>query len=301
MSTSLEDVLSPLDEDLRRCIEHIARACTQIADAVRSGRTEKIATSNTFGDEQLEIDVFADKILFDELRASGVVATASSEEVPTEIRLGDGSYSVAFDPLDGSSVIGTNFSVGTIFGVWPGTSLLNRTGRELIVGGCAVYGPRTTISIAIKSLPSMELILKDDKWFKTREFSTISEGKLFAPGNLRASQSHPGYNELLTYWLTNKYTLRYTGAMVPDLNQLLIKGKGVFCNPSTASAPAKLRLLYECAPMAYLFEQSGGRTSDGEKSLLDIPVSALDVRTQVCYGSKEEVERFQKLVGPAGS
>lgn len=132
----------------------------------------------------------------------------------------------------------------------------------------------------------------------TGKFTAIGEGKLFAPGNLRATQTHPGYSELVNYWITNGYTLRYTGGMVPDVNQLLIKGKGVFCNPATAKAPAKLRLLYECAPLAYLVERSGGMSSDGQMSLLDVPVSQLEVRVQACYGSKDEVERFDKMVGP---
>ena len=127
-------------------------------------------------------------------------------------------YSVAFDPLDGSSIIDTNFAVGTIWGTWAGSKLTGVTGRGLKCAGIAVYGPRTTITLAIDGLDyAHEFLLVDDfssrhgSWVKTNEFTTIDEGKLFAPGNLRATQDNPGYAELFNYWSTNQYQLRYTG------------------------------------------------------------------------------------------
>lgn len=134
-------------------------------------------------------------------------------------------------------------------------------------------------------------------WVLVQSFYTINEGKLFAPGNLKATQDNPGYAKLVQYWMENKYQLRYTGGMVPDCNQILIKGKGVFANPASPSAPAKLRVLYEVAPVAFLIERAGGASSDGERSALDIPIPGTDVRSQVCYGSKGEVARFNEFVG----
>jgi sedoheptulose-bisphosphatase len=96
-------------------------ACKEIAYKIRTASCDKMACFNEFGDEQLAIDILANNVLFQNLRDSGVVATASSEETPTEDPMGGEGYSVAFDPLDGSSIIDTNFAVGTIFGIWPGS------------------------------------------------------------------------------------------------------------------------------------------------------------------------------------
>ena len=218
--------------------------------------------------------------------------------------MGGFGYSVAFDPLDGSSVIDSNFAVGTIWGTWPGDRLVGITGRQLKSAGIAVYGPRTSITIAVDGIENAhEFLLVDDfsgrhgSWIKTNEFSSIEEGKLFAPGNLRATQDNPGYAELFNFWLSNQYQLRYTGGMVPDVNQLLIKGKGVFVNVGSKNTKSKLRVLYEVAPIGYLIEKAGGKTSEGSMSVLDIPITQTEQRTQCAYGAAKEVERFEELVG----
>uniref|UniRef100_A0A7S0ZFH1 Sedoheptulose-1,7-bisphosphatase, chloroplastic n=1 Tax=Timspurckia oligopyrenoides TaxID=708627 RepID=A0A7S0ZFH1_9RHOD len=304
---TLEDWLriNNIETNLGITTRAIFTACKEIAYKIRTASCDKVACFNEFGDEQLAIDLLADKALFDNLKSCGVVATASSEEVPQETPITEGgSYSVAFDPLDGSSIIDTNFSVGTIFGVWPGSKLTGITGRQLVCSGLAVYGPRTTITVAIDGTDyAHEFLLMDDfsgrhgQWIHTQVFSTVSEGKLFAPGNLRAVNDNPGYASLVQYYKDNKYQLRYTGGMVPDVNQILVKGKGVFCNPESPTAKAKLRVLYEVAPIGYLMEKGGAKSSDGKGSVLDIPINSTEVRSQVCVGSKDEVERFEKMVG----
>lgn len=110
----LEDWLYRVEKDLGKCTRAIFAACKEVAYKIRTASCDKMACFNDFGDEQLAIDVLADKVIFDNLSSSGVVATASSEENPSEVSLTPGGkFSVAFDPLDGSSIIDTNFSVGT--------------------------------------------------------------------------------------------------------------------------------------------------------------------------------------------
>jgi sedoheptulose-bisphosphatase len=248
--------------------------------------------------------LLANNVIFQNLKDSGSVATASSEETPIEDPMFGSGYSVAFDPLDGSSIIDSNFAVGTIWGVWPGDRLTGVTGRQLKSAGIAVYGPRTTITLAISGVNGAhEFLLIDDfssrhgEWVKTNEFTTIGEGKLFAPGNLRATQDNEGYAQLFEYWLANQYQLRYTGGMVPDVNQLMVKGKGVFVNVNSKNTKSKLRLLYEAAPIAFIIEAAGGKSSEGEKSLLDVLIKETEQTTQVAYGSPREVERFEQMVG----
>lgn len=135
------------------------------------------------------------------------------------------------------------------------------------------------------------------EWIKTNEYSTINEGKLFAPGNLRATQDNEGYAKLFNYWNENQYQLRYTGGMVPDVNQIMVKGKGIFVNVASKKTKSKLRVLYEVAPIGYIIEKAGGKSSDGEKSVLDIPITTTEQVSQVAFGSKDEVDRFNELVG----
>jgi len=301
---TIEEWLEVCEPGLKKSMLAMFRACKEIAYKIRTASCDKMACFNEFGDEQLAIDILANNVIFQNLKASGSVATASSEETPTEDPMGGKGYSVAFDPLDGSSVIDTNFAVGTIWGIWPGDKLTGITGRQLKGSGIAVYGPRTTITIAVSNMDfAHEFLLVDDfsanhgQWLKTNEFRSIEEGKLIAPGNLRATQDNAGYSELFNYWLSNTYQLRYTGGMVPDVNQLMVKGKGVFVNVASKNTKSKLRCLYEVAPIGYLIEKAGGKTSEGEKSVLDIPITQTEQVSQVAFGSPKEVERFEKLVG----
>lgn len=149
---------------LNKTLRAMFASCKEISYKIRTASCAKSACFNEFGDEQLAIDLLADKVIFENLRECGTCATASSEEVPEEVAINsNGSFSVAFDPLDGSSIIDTNFSVGTIFGVWPGSKLTGITGNTLAASGLAVYGPRTTISLAVDGIEGAhEFLLIDD-------------------------------------------------------------------------------------------------------------------------------------------
>jgi sedoheptulose-bisphosphatase len=264
---------------------------------IRTAETGKAGTKNEFGEEQLTLDVLADNLIFAKLKDSGVIANASSEEQAEAVDLGGIGFSAAFDPLDGSSLVDVNLAVGTIFGIWPGKELLGQTGAAQAAAGYAVYGPRTTFVLATNNEVNEFTLQGNGVWQLTTAKLQITAGKMFAPGNLRAITDHPGYRKLVEYWQTEKYTLRYSGGMVPDVNQILLKGKGVFSYPGSESAPAKLRLLYECAPLAKVIETAGGASSDGSESILQAKIEAFDQRIAVCLGSKNEVQRFEEFCG----
>lgn len=135
----------------------------------------------------------------------------------------------------------------------------------------------------------------------TKQFTIQEDCKTFAPGNLRATSDHDCYRSLVSFWIENRYTLRYSGGLVPDVYHILHKGGGVLSNASSPSAKAKLRLLYECAPIALVIEAAGGSScacasESGEEcgagSVLDMRITDLDKRIGVCFGSKTEVLRF---------
>jgi len=206
-----------------------------------------VGTQNSSGDEQLHLDIDCDNAVFRSIREAGVFAIAASEETPEEVDVSpktgeeDGPlYSLGFDPLDGSSVIDANFSVGSIFGIWPGKGLLGRTGREQVASVVSVYGPRTTLIIALPSKSrdgdgqsdiTFEVTLVKDRcrWEVSRtEVILDPSKKIFAPGNLRATNDNSKYDALVKHWISERYTLRYSGGMVPDVYHMIAKSGGVF-------------------------------------------------------------------------
>ena len=319
-------------QNLHSTFSAICRSVVDIGVALREGNegfeAKKAGTSNVFGDDQLAVDVTSDNAVFNRLQASGVVATGSSEETVEEKALGgagDNAFSVAFDPLDGSSIVDANFTVGSIFGVYPGSKLKDRRGKEQVLSCMAMYGPRITMAVAVapngtenagNGKAAFELTYTSAKgWVATSAGSdskaplalTIAPaGKVFAPGNLRATGDHPEYSNLVQHWISSGYTLRYTGGMVPDVYHILSKKKGVFSNVESAKATAKLRLLYEVAPIALIIEAAGGSSAStladetgagsGRDSVLNMLVDDLDRRVGVCYGGTEEVEKFRKII-----
>jgi len=291
-------VLPIPNQDLSSVITSLMDGCKDISKKIQTASCNKLACFNDFGDEQLAIDVLANEILINNLLKNDKVATISSEET-SSLLLGEGSeYSVAFDPLDGSSIIDNNFAVGTIFGIWKGDKLTYIKGRELCAAGICVYGPRTTISIATDQEEGAKeyLLCEDGSWKCTRNFNNIGPGKLYSPGNLRCIGTNPKYKKLVDYYSENKYQLRYTGGMVPDVNQILIQGKGIFLYPESSSYKSKLRMLYELAPIAYLIEKAGGASSNGQQSILDLEIKHTNDVSQVAIGSKSEIERFNKIM-----
>ena len=212
---------------------------------VSSGET---GTQNEFGDKQLVADLMAEGIIRDRMKGCKYVGVISSEEDPVETVLFPPQstqltqeqekcvYSVAFDPLDGSSIIGSNFAVGSIFGIWNGRGFLGKSGKEMAGAAYAVYGPRTVLVCAFpvhnggdngRTVHEFTLFQSKDghsQWILSKADMRLSEEKkLFAPANLRASKENEEYSNLMMYWMNSQYTLRYTGGMVPDIHNIVTK------------------------------------------------------------------------------
>jgi sedoheptulose-bisphosphatase len=296
------------DPLVRECIQDLMKVCAEITEVLRVSLVTVEGSTNDFGDSQLSVDVIADKMIWDAVKASKVIREGSSEEDPVVQNVdesGQGEFTVCWDPLDGSSIVDNNWAVGTMIGVWPKrTGLIGATGRDQVTSIVALYGPRTTVLVALDD-GTYEFtygcsihgkVVRDQQpWICSRHAIQISpSSKIFAPANMRAAQDLPGYKELIEYYMTNRYTLRYTGGMVPDVYQQFTKTMGVFCNPTSETSPAKLRLAFEAAPFGLLVEKAGGLTSDGITggSILDVQINAVDQRTPVCMGSANEVKRF---------
>lgn len=264
-------------------------------------------TTNIHGEKQLALDVQANDIFCEVLKNSGIVASYASEEMDDFVIVDESRpFTVVFDPLDGSSLVDVNFAIGSIFGVYAAGNPVGKKGRDQLAAGFVVYGPRTTMVLAVRETANLTVNLagiheffmnSDGQFYLARENLKITDdAKYFAPGNLRACKERDDYKKLLNYWVSNGYTLRYSGGMVPDLNHIFLKGNGIFAYPPYSETPeGKLRLLYECAPMAFLAEAGGGSATDGKTPILEKEIKNLHQRTPIYIGSKNEVKRCEEL------
>ncbi|KAK8043884.1 carbohydrate phosphatase [Apiospora phragmitis] len=299
-------------------------AVADIARVLRAASAvSQVGTANAFGDDQLNVDISSEEAVRKALDSCSAVVTASSEEDPVEKPNGcrpewppahaeddarEEVYTVAFDPLDGSSIIAPNWSVGTILGVWRGASALHQSPKQRQVAAVlGVYGPRTTAVVALR-IPGTSplcfevavgeqgaddsLVVRADVKFADAPFKT----RYFAPANLRAAAEDENYMKLVTHYIQNKYTLRYSGGLVPDVVHALVKGHGVYVSPVTAASKAKLRRLYELFPLALIVECAGGKAIDPAtgSDILEHASVDTDERAGLVCGTAEEVEFVSK-------
>ena len=302
-------------KNLEKIIDAIARATILVSKDLQEARCDSYSCFHQFSshdnpkEPELAVDLASERHFTEMLTNSHSVHLIASILQPETTKLidEDEPYAVVINPLDGASVLDTNFAPGSLFAVFKAKDFIGRKGTDVIAAGVAIYGPRTTLSLAYSSDPGVKEFLLVDKdechdgrWVFSNEYNSIEEGKLFAPGNLRAVGENQGYAELVNFWQSNAYQLRYTGGMCLDVMQILIRGHGVFTVPASRGKLPTPHLLFEAIPLAFLMDKCGGSTSDGRTSILDLAVHRLDERTQLALGSKNEVARFERSVGGAG-
>lgn len=300
--------LLPLDEhlraasvadDLRRLLLAIARSAKHIQYALRTTVAALAGTRNPFGEEQLTLDVLSDAIIRRHLGETKLVSACASEEHPEPMDMHPHApFIVVYDPLDGSSLVDANFSIGSIFGVYPASVLLSRTPRAQVGALYVLYGPRTVLVYSTGNGVHEFLLDEVGEFILQRErIGVDAVAKNYSPGNLRAVNDNSAYRGLVDRWLSRALTLRYSGCMVADIHHILCKGQGVFTNIGGSSYPeGKLRLLFECGPFAYILEQAGGKASNGKEAILDVPIRSFDQRTPIILGSAQEVEHACKAL-----
>lgn len=284
-----------VSNELRSLLYHIVRSVKYINQSIRAGNTGVMGTENIQGEEQLALDVLADNIIHLELENSGLVSVLASEEKDDleQLKPTRGEYAVTYDPLDGSSLVDANLSIGSIFAVWENADLIGQTGEGIVASCYAVYGPRVIVVVAIKEKGVHEFELNDvGEFLLTRESLKVADDTIyFAPGNLRACSENPKYHNLILHWLEKRQKLRYSGGMVPDLHHILSKGQGIFTYPRDEEhQDGKLRLLFECAPFAFVFEEAGGVALDQEgERILEAEIKDIHQRIPIFIGSRNQV------------
>ncbi len=284
--------------ELRHLIVDISRAAKYISYALQTTDTGLSGQKNQFGEEQVKLDVLSDDILRQHLCESNLVCCYISEEQNDVVELEPKApYSVVFDPLDGSSLVETNFSIGTIVGIYEG-EVMGKTPREQVAALYVLYGPRTILVYSTGD-GVHEFLLNDvGEYVLLREYLGVGDdAKNYSPGNLRAVADNEGYKKAMMQWLDDEKTLRYSGCMVADIHHIFSKGQGVFTNVGGSKYPdGKLRLVFECGPFSYLMEQAGGAASDGKDPILDKKIESIDARTPLIIGSKNEVGNLVSIL-----
>ena len=303
--------------DLRLLIEVVARACKMISIAVGKGDLGGVlgdaGTGNIQGEAQKKLDVLSNEILLETNAWGGHLAACASEEMDHSQPIPDlypkGNYLLVFDPLDGSSNIDVNISVGTIFSVLrcpdgvthPGDEHFLQPGREQVAAGYAAYGPSTMLVLTIgHGTHAFTLDREIGTFVMTRRDIRIpEETKEFAANVSNQRHWEAPMQRYVAEMLAGKegprgkdFNMRWVASMVADVHRILSRG-GMFIYPldsKIAAQGGKLRLLYEANPMALLVEQAGGAASTGRERMLDVQPARLHQRVPVFLGSKNEVE-----------
>ena len=303
---------------LRLLLEVVARACKRISYSVNKGELGDVMGSagseNIQGEVQKKLDIIANEVLIEANEWGGHLAAMASEEMESIYlvpnRYPQGEYLLMFDPLDGSSNIDVNVSIGTIFSVFkkpeghPGVTEEDflQPGSQQVAAGYCVYGPQTTLVLTVGDGVAMFTLDRELGSFvltrdnvripeDTKEFSINMSNmrhwdepvKRYIDECLAGSEGPRGKD----------FNMRWVASMVTDVHRILCRG-GVFMYPwdkREPNKPGKLRLLYEANPMSWLIEQAGGAATNGRQRILDVQPTKLHERVSVVLGSKNEVER----------
>lgn len=278
----------------------------------------RAGSENIQGEDQQKLDVYANEIFLEELKASGECCGVASEENQDIVVFDDGlsrdaKYIFCMDPLDGSSNIDVNVSIGTIFSVYRRKSALGDTaniddflqkGSDQVASGYVIYGSSTMlVYTAGKGVNGFTLDPSIGEFCLSHpDIKTPHNGKIYSMNEGNYEKFPVGVKKYIKYCQeTDKktgrpYTSRYIGSLVADFHRNLLKG-GIFIYPQTYSHPnGKLRLLYECNPIAFIAEQAGGVAMDGEGRILDIEPETIHQRTPFYTGSKNIVEKVAEFL-----
>jgi fructose-1,6-bisphosphatase I len=315
-----------INADLRLLIETIARACKAISTRVNKGALGgargDAGSENVQGEMQKNLDVMSNEILLEANEWGGNLAALVSEEMddvkPTPTHYPRGEYLLLFDPLDGSSNIDVNISVGTIFSVLrcpKGVDVANekcflQPGRKQVAAGFAVYGPTTQLVVTVgDGAYAFTLDRETFTFVLTQEKIKIpADTAEFAINTSNMRRWEAPVKRYIDECLQGKegprgkdFNMRWVASMVADVFRVLSRG-GIFMYPrDSKNKDGRLRLMYEANPMAFIVEQAGGMATDGKTPILDIQPQKLHQRVSVILGSKNEVERvtsYHSLAAP---
>lgn len=306
---------------LRLLVEVVARACKRISIAVNKGALGDVlgsaGTGNVQGEVQKKLDVIANDVLIHANEWGGHLAAMASEEMDTVFPVSEhyprGEYLLLFDPLDGSSNIDVDVTIGTIFSVLQipknTTDVTEQhflqSGSKQVAAGYCVYGPQTQLVLTVGHGVAVFTLDREQGSFvlTERDLKIPPSTSEFSINMSNLRHWAPPIKRYIDECLQGKdgprgrdFNMRWVGSMVADVHRILMRG-GVFLYPwdkREPNKPGKLRLLYEANPMSFLVEQAGGAATTGSQRILDIVPTSLHERCSVMLGSREEVELLQR-------
>lgn len=294
---TLAEYVTDFDEGLKKIIMAVAGKTDEIF-AELPHRRGLANSKNIYGEEQKALDVWSNDVLCEALKETGVVKAIISEELGEPwINEDGGKYTVSIDPLDGSSNIESNNVFGTIIGVHSQDEMLVEAGK-LDAAFYNLYGPITTLVLASEK-GVVEFVKhrkgSSDYHVGKEQVTLPDKGKLMGLGGIPYKWTE-GVKKFVDYMTGQKLKVRYGGAFVGDINQILYYG-GCFMYPELVDKPqGKLRLVIECGPMSYIVERSGGASSNGRQSILSIKPSEVDERTPVYVGNKDLIVKLEEIL-----
>ncbi len=307
---------SLIPEDMRPMIHALCATSIRLSGIIArgplAGKLGAGVGENSDGDQQKALDVMADEMFEAALKGTGVKYYASEEQEEVLTLDDGGRYALATDPLDGSSNIDVNVTIGTIFSIFEAaddaSASFLRPARDQICAGYIAYGPQTLMAITFGS-GTMLFVLEPE----TGEFVPVEKAMKLPEAakefSINASNRRHWTQPVLAYVEENErgkdgskgkdMNFRWVGSLVAETHRILTRG-GTFLYPSDARQGyenGRLRMVYEVAPMAFLVEQAGGKATDGVKPIMDLTAEELHERRPFVFGSSEEVDRIAELHG----
>ena len=298
----------PVDAKLASVVATMAAASVEIAGVLRqapiAGQTGLAGATNVQGEAQKALDVISNDIVLNHIRQNPQISILVSEELDEAVHLeNQGGYLVATDPLDGSSNLDVNVTVGTIFSVLDAAKGLLQPGSAQLAAGYAAYGPATSLVLTLGTSTAVFTLDAGGTFVLTEDKVTVAA----ASGEYAINTARERFWDAATrgYVAENvagetgaagkRYNMRWVGSMVADIHRILMRG-GIFMYPldsETVSKGGRLRLLYEANPMALLVEAAGGKSTTGRERILDLMPTGIHQRVPVILGSADEVARVE--------
>ena len=298
-------------DSLNKVILDLSNAAIKISNSIRNNyklENKKETSQNADGDKQKPLDIFADECVFESLNNSSVAAYCSEEQDGMTTIDKNGKYLIFCDPLDGSSNIGNNISIGTIFSILPFyndsiENSLKQNGNSQLCAGFFVYGPQTTLILSLgKGVHSFYFDNKNSQFNilnpniiipkSTSEFSINSSYRRYWNDKVKnyiknCEDGSDGIRE-------KNFNMRWVGSLVADASRIFERG-GIFLYPEDKrekNKSGRLRLTYEANPISFLISQAGGKATNGSIDILNVEVNEIHQRVPFIFGSEEEVDIF---------
>ena len=298
-------------DSLNKVILNISNAAIKISNSIRNNNdieSKKVITHNADGDKQKPLDIFADECIFESIKNSAAAAYCSEEQDGITTIDENGKYVIFCDPLDGSSNIDNNISIGTIFSVLPfynesADNSLKQNGKSQLCAGFFVYGPQTTLILSLGK--GVHSFYYD---YKNNQFNILNPNILIPKStsefSINSSYRRHWNNKVKNYIKNcedgtdgireKNFNMRWVGSLVADASRIFERG-GIFLYPEDKrdkNKSGRLRLTYEANPISFLITQAGGKATNGSINILNVVVDEIHQRVPFIFGSEEEVDIF---------